>query len=689
MVLEKKKHWICFGILMAAFAALTWRLSFYYAEEPGVFWRRMEIVVLIVSFLVLHCFLDIKKMYQWIYKYRFWIAVALFVFCVLNCFSLSSVGMYNSYIQPNEVSQFGMPIFGTPRGTRSDEWLVNITRMMAGWYEGFGTTNDIVRGTMTSGMSATGGLMFDYAALRMPSQWGYYLFGPSYGVSFYWSFEMIFGALIIFEFFMIVTKKKPLYALLGCALVWFSSFNMWWSIATLMMAAFAIMVFFYYMIIAEGWKRRLLFGTLLAIAGAEFCTTLYPAWQVPLGWLIVAFIVWILIQNKQWKKYRWTDWAVIVLDIVFMTSIILRFLHVDADYMQAVTSTVYPGKRISYGGNEIGSLFGYIQEFIMPIYETGNASDAGTFFGVFPLGFILSIYVLIKQKGKNTLLWCLLIPATIYFFYCTVSLPSFVAEMFLLTNSIPLRLVGILGICLSILTVVSFAEMDADISMKPIWAALIALGCLVPVYFHDNTVYDSKKIALLAILVGIGTAIVIYMLLTKHKEAVRKGIIVGMSVILMIDGMLVNPITVGLDAITEKPLYHEVRKIIEGTSEQTLWIGNRTLILGDYLIACGAPTLNSTNYVPNKELWKILDPKNEKEDVWNRYAHVNLVLSDTEQTEITLQQFDYIIVQVSLKDFLALHVDYILSDTSIPDCYDQYLDAVYSGDGATIFKVKE
>ena len=103
---------------------------------------------------------------------------------------------------------------------------------------------------------------------------------------------------------MILTKGKKLYSVLGCVLIWFSSFNLWWSICGIMFAAIAIVVLFYYMVKAKNWKKRLLFGTMLAFAGTDFCTNLYPAWQVPFGWVVLTLIVWIVITNQEWKKYH-------------------------------------------------------------------------------------------------------------------------------------------------------------------------------------------------------------------------------------------------------------------------------------------------------------------------------------------------------------------------------------------------
>lgn len=688
MILSEKKHWKWFAALTVVILALTAYIGRSIFAEPGIFWHRFELVLIVYIFLAMHCFLNIKEMYNRIYKYRVLIAIGLFVFAVANCFTYSSVSMYNLYIQPNSLSQYSEPIFGTAKAIRSDEWLVSISRIIAGSFNHYGATNDIVRGTLTSGISATSGLYLDYSALRSPSTWGYYLFGAEYGNSFAWNFQMIFGALFTFEFFNILTKGKRLYSFFGTVLVWFSSFNLWWSLCIQMLGAMAIVVFFYYMVIAENWKRRLLFGTLLAFAGANFCTNLYPAWQVPFGWVILALMVWILIENQEWKKYKVLDWLMIAVDVLFMISIIFRFIQVDAEYMHAVTATVYPGRRISYGGFVLDKLLGYAPSAVMPIIEIGSAPETGTFFGTFPLGLITAVYVLKKENWKNTLIWCLLAPMTLFTIYCTVGMPPMIAKLFLLTNSTPIRTVDALGALSAILFIVSMGEMDSYGRVNKVWSALIAAVCTAVAVLACYGTYSMKAMMGITI-IEIITAIGIYLFINNGKEILRKGAIIATSVILLADAALINPITVGFSAITKKPLYSEVRSILNNTNEHTLWLGVDNIVNPCYLIACGAPTLNSTNYVPNKELWKILDPEDKYEEVWNRYAHLNMVLSNRAESKITLEQADVITVELSKKDFLSLGIDYILSSSVISSSYQDILENIYNEDGSLIYKVKK
>lgn len=689
MIITKKKHIVLFILISIIFILLTAYSATSLPDAAGVFWHREEIIVLLFVFAGMHCFLDISSMYDWIYKHRVLIAIGLLVFCVANCFTGSSVSMYETSIQPSYTSEYGSPIFGTARSIRSDEWCVNISRIIAGSYNNYGSVNNIVRGTSTPGISATGGLFFDYSALRSPDSWGYYLFGAEYGNSFSWSFKMIFGFLIVFELCMILTKKDKILSIFGSILIWFSTFNMWWSISTIMMSASAIIVLFYYTLTAENSKKRLLFGTMLAIAGSSFCCDLYPAWQVPFGWIIVSLMIGMIISNRNWKDYKKKDWLILVIDIAFMASIIIRYLYVNASYLSAVTSTVYPGARVSNGGFALSKLLGYVTSCFDSFKASVNPSESGTFFAVFPLGIILPIYVLFKEKGKNTLIWCLIISVSMLTLYCSFELPSFITKALLLTYSTPLRTVDIVGYGLVLLVLVSLSEMRRCGYMKLRYATITAAICiLLPImYYYGNDTYSFIKTILIYIILFI-SFFGILILIARYSYFLKKVIIIVSSLFLAIVGLKVNPITVGFSAITAKPIYSEIQSIISKSDKETLWItAGGNFVYSNYLICCGAPTLNSTNYIPNQKLWKILDPDNKNEKIWNRYAHINMYLIDGNQTEITLQSPDQIAVGMTYDNLIALNVDYIMAIEEIPESYHNLLEQLYSEDGVKIYRV--
>lgn len=151
----------------------------------GMFLHRASLFLLFFGFLGLHCFVGIKELYQWIFEKRVWVALALFVFMVLNKYHFSSIEQFDWYIQPGEGTEYTSAVMGKSRAIRSDEWMLGVPRFLSAEYSDYGKYNEVVRAEKTTNLSASG-LYRSYSALAQPMAWGFYLFGSEYGLSFRW-----------------------------------------------------------------------------------------------------------------------------------------------------------------------------------------------------------------------------------------------------------------------------------------------------------------------------------------------------------------------------------------------------------------------------------------------------------------------------------------------------------------------
>ena len=104
-------------------------------------------------------------------------------------------------------------------------------------------------------------------------------------------------------------------------------------------------------------------------------------------------------------------------------------------------------------------------------------------------------------------------------------------------------------------------------------------------------------------------------------------------------GGTVNPINKGLDVLTEKPFAKEVQKLVNDNPNNR-WISvNSHFAVPNYLVANGATTINSVNYYPNLKLWNKLDAGKVYENIYNRYAHITITLTN-EATTFELTEND-------------------------------------------------
>lgn len=683
----KNKAWYYYatwGAGLLLFAGMILICSRSRAIRPTVFLIRTAIILCMALFYSMHFVFDIHKMYDWIYKNRWYIGIAIFVVCVINKFHFSSISVFDMYIQPGEGSEFVRPILGVARPIRSDEWLVGLTKSLTGWLTHFAKYNDIVRAVKTTNVSASG-YYLDYSILADPSTWGTYLLGAEYGLSFSWCYKLIFGFLVNFELFLILTKEKKLLSLFGACLTWFSMFTMWWSIVSYMLSGPAIIVLFYYFTKEKNRLKRLLIGAALAIIGSNYVVGLYPAWQVPLGWIIVSIMIWILCENTDWKTYEWKDWLIFIVDVAFMVSIIARYLYVDQEYMTAIMNTVYPGSRVFYGGYALDKLLGYFSSIISTFGGYENPCEMGVIFGVYPLAIVLLLYVQYKEKWKNKLLWFLTAPLIMLTMYCTFELPPFLAKILMLTYSTPFRTVDFLGVLLAYILIICLSELQ-ELDGVPYWLSFVfCFVCVIPAAINAWKMNAGLKVYAIIVII-IATIILETIIVSSRNNRLYKIMLIAGSVMFAIDGLAVNPLVRGYDAITSKPVAGVIREIVK-EEPKAKWVALDSIITGNYLIACGARTINCVNYIPNTELWAKLDPTGENDYIYNRYAHFNLSLTDSDESAFDLVQADLMHVTLNEEDFSKMDVDYIYSNSPISLAWETGFELLYDHNGAMIYKV--
>lgn len=650
----------------------------------GIFAKRLMILGIVFVFLLLHILWDVKKLYATIYKYRWPIAFALFVFCVLNKFNGSSLAEYDWYIQQRAGSEYIRPLFGEARMVRSDEWMVSIPRIMSAEYTNYGRYNDIVMGTRHTNMSASG-LYLSYSLLAKPSDWGYYLFGTEYGLSYVWCFHIIFGFMFSYELCYILTKKNKWFSFLGASLIWFSMFNMAWSIAIWLFAGQAALVLFYYFLSEPAFWKKILLGFGTAVFGAEFVVNLYPAWQVPSGYIYLGLLIWMFVSQKEyWKNFKKREWAVGIVSVVFMISIIGAFLYNSMDYIREISNTVYPSGRVDYGGFRLNKLLGYLSSTLSPFKIYENPSELSCFFSFFPASAMLFAYVLIKKKGKSLLMWCLAVPTLFLTLYCTMELPHKLVEATLMSNATSVRTADIVGYANVLMLVIALSEYETFKQMK--WyAALPIVGATIGLAVCNSKQMDVKNIFLYTILLAVFAVIIGTILVSEIRRMIKRAAMIALSLVMIFSGMSFNPVQVGVDPITTKPVAYAIREIVEEDPD-ALWIGVDQLILGNYLVALGARSINSTNYVPNMKLWKTLDPEGKKDEVYNRYAHLKINMTE-EDTEFFLLWEDQINLQLNYAQSRDLGIKYLFSTTQLET--DQInLKQRYGDIGAYIYEIQ-
>lgn len=612
---------------------------------------------------------EADKVSDFLFRHR-WGVAAFFAFVLIAAkIHFYNVSCFSPYIQPDCKTAFTMPVFGTPRDIRSDEWLVNIPRSIVSGYSDYGKYNYILRGTENYNI-ASSGLYLSYSAFSNVFNLGYYLFGSEYGLSFFTVTCLIFSFMIAFEFSYIITGKKRLPALLGASLIGLSQFSLWWSMVLQIPALLTIIVCAYYFFEAVNTRSKLLFAAGVALAGAMFICNLYPAWQVPFAYVILSLLIWVFTTHwNHMKAMRKGDWLIIIGAFAFMCSVVLSYLYNNQAYFTAVMATEYPGARLSSGGYAMDKLLTYPASLLYPFKNTGNNSEAGTFFNLFPLPIVFAVGVIIqdacgKIKDKSQqfcdpfILW-LMIPTVFLFVYCTVGIPELLAKLTLISYSPEKRAIDILGFTNTLLLIRILGMDKSRYRWSMGTGAAIILAGLLWTLSEAEAKYagfmSAGYIACITILVLLFGAAVFCQI-----DGFRKArILLAVTAAVTIPGLSVLPVTRGLDSVLEKPASFAVQEIVN-ESPDAKWIALGGIAPPQFLISNGASTINSNNYIPNMELWRKLDPDGDDNEVYNRYSHVEVQLTEG-NTDFELISEDYIRLILSYSDFDTVGVRYIFS----------------------------
>lgn len=663
----------------------------------SLFFYREALVLFACSFVVINIYIDYKVLYKFLFKYRYAIAFLVFIILVVSKINFSSVGLYDAYVQPGSGSEFVNPIFGHSQPVRSDEWAISTPRALTYQYCVGEKYNDIIMATATPNLQASG-IMLSPAMLAKPFYLGYLFLPAEYAVSFYWCSLFIVTALASVELFYIISNKNKLFAVMGGTVVAFSSFCMWWSGCALLAYGMAAVAGIYNFLSSDNLKKRIVCGIVVAVFGSAFVCMLYPAWLVPLGYVFLAIIVWSFVNNiKNIKNFKKVDWIIFATVIVSAIGIIAIYYYNQIEYAVAVSNTVYPGSRRDSGGYALNNLLYYPASLAFPFKAVDGAypfSEYGTFFSLFPIPMVISIYLLFKTKKKDLLSILLLTVSLILTVYCTVGFPDIIATITLMSFSTAARTAPILGFVQILLLVRSMyliKENDCKIPKRIIIPVAIVYSIFVVLWCDKFFPFADYMSTMYMSVVGAYIFFVIVCSVGNVNETLQKLAALSLAVIMCATALFVLPIRKGLDSIYSKPVAKKIMAIVSDDPEAK-WIALDQWIESGFYAACGARVINSNNYVPNTELWNTLltDEEYEKyNNIFNRYCHMVVSLT-TESTKPVLNHPDLVTLELNYNQLDDINVKYIVAkcEITIPEGYNIGLERLYAENGVYIYQVE-
>lgn len=639
--------------------------------------------------LLFFCLLILPFVWGWdkAFKYRWVIAGLVLLFLVANNYNGDSLGIYDSYVQAGEGNEYVMPVFGEARHIRSDEWGNVTPNYMSTRYLDsiFEKNNYLTRGANSINEYAITWYSV-YDPFNFVSAFLRRVIGFERAYSFKWYSRLIFTFLINIEFFLILTRRNKLLSFAATSMICFSSFYMWWYFPDFVTAVPSIMVCVYYFINCKTNLLKYVWSAGIAISAAFYALNLYPAWQVPSGYLMIPIFVWLIYEYKDIiKSWKIKQWMSVVVAVVLFAAICIGYITDRSGYVSAMVDTVYPGKRFSTGGFSLQKIFNYFPAGLFPYKGTANPSAEGICISLFPLPIIFSIYYQIRNKFKNVLINGLLIYSGILTVYTTIGFTEWIAKYTLMSYVPGTRAAEVLAYSEVILFSALFSLWNEKEAIKIRYALPISLTFVVIGLFCANKRLPQYMTRQYIFGVGIVFFAIVFFMICRLDDVWRKRSYVMLIVYATITGLYVRPIEKGLDAVYSKPVYREVRSIMDSDPDAK-WM-TQGLCLSGYMTASGASCIDFCNKYPNFELWGAIDPTGEYYDCYNRFAYVSISFTD-ENTSMTNPKADTLSVNLSYKDIWKTGVDYVASNTPL-DIDNDYVrfDCIYDKSGIYLYKI--
>ena len=541
-------------------------------------------------------------------------------------------------------------LWGLPKNIRIDEWGLITPAMLsqAKQHPSFPQVNPSW-GTAESPLVMNIPIRHPGILFR-PQYWGFFLLDLERAFAFYWNMKMFLLNAGVFLLLMLLTGNDFWVSLLGTGWVFFSGYVQWWystpAMLPEMIGCFALVVVAA-QTLALSPRKGVIAAAALLLAGSaiNFALCFYPPFQVSLAYLAAALLIGTvgprltLDRLRVAARFRAASAGLAAL----LIGLVLASYAWDArETIGLLRGTVYPGARTSLGGDvSLARIFGgfygfFISESRFP-RAWDNVCEASSFVLLFPLPLTYMVWRMVKRRWAQALEWSLLSYIGIVLIWMAVGWPRPLVAIsgFGLVQGVRGALgLGLASIfwCCVFLSRKPEDEDSLTTRRKLVWAgSFVLLSALFGLYFNRslNRFLSDSQVLLVSVMVGAAT----FSLLARHRIAFAACVLVPNC----LSFGLINPVAVGLGAITGTELHHRVERIVAEDPEA------RWIVYGDYLIAdlikaAGARVFNGTLFVPPIQELQVLDPQLLGKQVYNRYAHVSLVALESSKIAFRLSQ---------------------------------------------------
>lgn len=648
-----------------------------------------------------------SKIGNFTYKYRYLLALTIFLMCVLFEIHGSSFGMWDEILggKPHQT------LLGVVRPIRSDEWNVLTPLALSQYFSNFAYFSPIPRASLTDMFAVYGTPVWNILIIFRPFQIGYLFLSQAKGLSFFWMGRLIALLLASFEMGMIITRKDKTLSLSYALLLTFSPILQWWFAVNYIAEIFifgqlAVLAICHYANTRD-YRKRFIFSILFAFSVCGYAFALYPAWQIPCGYVFLFLAIWLILDNHEDFFNSKKDLILIALSFLLIAAGIGYFLTQSIDTIEIVRNTVYPGTRQNFGGwllDGMRKLCDYIVSPLLPlnyditlIPDNINLCEAARIYDFFPVPLILYFIINFIEKKHDKLLNLLFVLQVFLGIFFVFGFPPFLSKITLLSQATDTRMVlafNLMNLLMLFRSIALFNETSnkylSRIRDNNLILILISVLISLLVFLSSNFTrfefFTLKFFLCLSVfLIGL-LSISIFLIFKSGDGKYKNYFLIACIFIALMSGALVNPIESGI-SYYDKEASQFAADIVQDDPNAT-WIMINP-IKGNSFLPVGARTINSINTYPDLDRWHKFDKNNQSFDDYNRYAHIFIKLSKDHRTSFALVNADMFNVTLNTNDLKYLNVSYIASDEDISDFSTENVefDEIYKNEKLRIYSV--
>ena len=661
--------------------------------------------VTVSALLIAACFFpaQARKTAEFCFRYRW--ALALLVFCACVCLRLhgSSIGVYDEVFPTQNVAEEST-LFGIPRWIRSDEHGVTTPTYFSQAANGYQLYSRQKSLSPTNMVLDYFSPVWDLTILGKPLSWGFLLFGNEIGLSWYWCGMELLLFMTALEACLILTSGKRRESLLGAVLAALSPAVQWWvmpHMPIVLLYAMGLFCIGYRFFTAEGKILKGCFAALAMMAAVGFALSIFPSFQVPCAYAVLILLAACLWRDRENVRFTRWDGLWIALSAGGALVILGRFLLSSREELNLLLNTVYPGRRMSLGGNwRIADLFPNFSSLFLPYKDItyANNCEVSTAIHFAPFFLLLCprLFARMKKEGDRGVIvgqaffWILLAMAL----YMVIGIPRFLAEVTFLRFCN--RMNGVYNWAAVLFTAWGFAKLKKYPDLltkreKILWPVGYVLFSLLLVndelrsYFSQILPIEAD----IGWLFPLAGALAFLTLLLLALFGKKRLLCAFLTLMMFFCGGTVNPIERGIGAMTNHPISSAIAQIAQSEPDSRWLCTEVAFFLDNFPMANGAKVLDATNFYPDTEKWRILDPENRYTEMTNRYANEDAVLTDGE-TSVELKWADNIKLNLNPESLKALDIRYLFTTADHTELLARYgitCEYVAGQDGYHIYRL--